>query len=143
MSILAKTLDSKRVVEVEYPDIEGFIIKIAYVTREDMSKMLDRNQKIVFDKLTKQREKEIDNDTFLAEYAEKVIKGWKGLKFKHLHKFYPADISDFDAEAEIPYEPDNALILLQNSTDFNAFLTDVTGDVSVFNQEEKDKNTKN
>ena len=49
-----------------------------------------------FNKRTRQREEEIDNDKFLEGYAEKAIRNWKGLKAKHLPDLLPADISDMD-----------------------------------------------
>ena len=143
MSLLGKTVAVDRIVEVEYPDIEGFYIKLAYISREAMSKMLKRNSVIRINKVSRAREEEVDNDKFLAEYSESVIKDWKGLKFKDLARLYPADIADFDPEDEVPYAPENALVILENSSDFNTFLTDATNDVTAFQEQELEKAVKN
>ena len=54
-----------------------------------------------FNKRTRQREEEVENDRFLENYAEKAILGWKGLKVKHMPALMPVDISGMDANENI------------------------------------------
>ena len=65
---------------VEFPDIEGFEINLRYLNREDLMKIRNASLTYKFNKRTRQREEEIDNDKFLEAYAEKAIIGWRGLK---------------------------------------------------------------
>ena len=89
---------------VEFPDIDGFEIELVYLNREDLMKIRNRSLTFKFNKRTRQREEEVDNDKFLEAYAEKSIKNWRGLKAKHLPLLFPADISAMDPEENIEYD---------------------------------------
>ena len=78
---------------VEFPDIDGFEISLQYLTRDDLMKIRNASLTYKFNKRTRQREEEIDNEKFLESYAQKAIRDWKGLKMKHLPILLPVDIS--------------------------------------------------
>ena len=132
-----------KTIDVDFPDIEGFVVTISYVPREDLVKI--RNQALVykFNKRTRQREEEVDNDKFVEAYAERVIKGWKGLKIKHLPKLLPADISSLNPEDEIVYSQEEALELLKNSSIFDQFITDTVNDLEAFSIKKRETTVKN
>jgi hypothetical protein len=96
-----------------------------------------------FNKRTRQREEEVDNDKFVEAYAERVIKGWKGLKIKHLPKLLPADISSLNPEDEIVYSQEEALELLKNSSIFDQFITDTVNDLEAFSVKKRETTVKN
>tara|TARA_R100001163_G_C5028226_1_gene169206 strand:+ start:96 stop:527 length:432 start_codon:yes stop_codon:yes gene_type:complete len=128
---------------VEFPDIEGFEIELVYLNREDLMKIRNRSLTFKFNKRTRQREEEIDNDKFLEAYSEKAIKGWKGLKAKHLPDLLPVDISNMDSEELIEYNEDEALELLKNSTVFDQFVTDCMNDYDQFSKKKAEEDEKN
>jgi len=128
---------------VEFPDIEGFKIELVYLNREDLQKIRNRSLTFKFNKRTRQREEEIDNDKFLEAYSEKAIKGWKGLKAKHLPVLFPADISSMDPEENIDYDEEDALELLKNSTIFDQFITDCMNDFEQFSVKKAEEDAKN
>ena len=128
---------------VEFPDIDGFQISLQYLTREDLLKIRNASLTYKFNKRTRQREEEVDNDKFLEAYAEKAIKGWKGLKAKHLPVLFPADISDLDPEEEIEYDEEDALELLKQSTVFDQFITDCMNDFEAFSRKKEEEDSKN
>ena len=132
-----------KTIDVDFPDIDGFIVTVSYVPREDLVKI--RNQALVykFNKRTRQREEEVDNDKFVEAYAERVIKGWKGLKIKHLPKLLPADISSLNPEDEIVYSQEEALELLRNSSIFDQFITDTVNDLEAFSVKKRETTVKN
>ena len=132
-----------KTIDVEFPEIDGFVVKISYVPREDLVKI--RNQALVykFNKRTRQREEEVDNDKFVELYADRVIKGWIGLKVKHLPKLLPVDISNMNAEEELPYSTEEALELLKNSSIFDQFITDTVNDLEAFSVKKRENTTKN
>ena len=88
-------------------------------------------------------EEEIDNDKFLAAYCEKAIKGWKGLKVKHLPLLLPVDISGDNGEEEILYSQEEALSLITNSTVFDQFVTDTMNEFEQFSITKKETDVKN
>jgi len=132
-----------KTIDVDFPDIDGFVVTVSYVPREDLVKI--RNQALVykFNKRTRQREEEVDNDKFVEAYAERVIKGWKGLKIKHLPKLLPADISSLNPEDEIVYSQEEALELLRNSSIFDQFITDTVNDLEAFSVKKRETTVKN
>lgn len=132
-----------KTIEVDFPEIDGFTVTVSYIPREDLVKI--RNQALVykFNKRTRQREEEVDNDKFVEAYAARVIKGWKGLKVKHLPKLLPVDISSLNPEDDISYSEEEALELLKNSSIFDQFITDTVNDLEAFSVQKKDQNVKN
>src|SRR5210317_1304280 len=88
---------------VDFPDIDGLEVNIRFLNREDLMKVRNASLTCKFNKRTRQREEEIDNDRFLENYAEKAIVGWKGLKVKHMPALMPVDISGMDANEDIEY----------------------------------------
>lgn len=132
-----------KTIEVDFPEVDGFKVTVSYIPREDLIKI--RNQALVykFNKRTRQREEEVDNDKFVEAYAERVIKGWKGLKVKHLPKLLPVDISSLNAEDDVPYSSEDALDLLKNSSIFDQFITDTVNDLEAFSVKKKETAIKN
>jgi len=132
-----------KTIDVDFPDIDGFVVTISYVPREDLLKI--RNQALVykFNKRTRQREEEVDNDKFIEAYCERVIKGWKGLKVKHLPKLLPVDISSLKSDDDIPYSGEEALELLKNSSIFDQFITDTVNDLEKFSVQKRETDLKN
>jgi len=128
---------------VEFPDIDGFEVNLRYLTREDLMKIRNQSLTYKFNKRTRQREEEIDNDKFLDHYAEKAIVGWKGLKVKHLPVLLPVDISSMDANENIDYSEEEALELLRSSTVFDQFVTDAMNDFEQFSKQKAEENAKN
>lgn len=132
-----------KTIEVPFPEIEGFVVTISYIPREDLLKI--RNQALVykFNKRTRQREEEVDNDKFVEAYTERVIKGWRGLKIKHLPKLLPVDISKLNGEDEVIYSAEEALDLIRNSSLFDQFITDTVNDLEAFSVKKKESDLKN
>ena len=134
---------TETVVDVEFPDVDGFIISLVYLTREDLMKIRNASLSFKFNKRTRQREEEIDNDKFLAEYTRRAIKGWKGLKVKHLPNLLPVDISTMDGEESLEYSEEEAIDLITNSTVFDQFITDTMNEFEQFSVTKKETDVKN
>jgi len=134
---------TEKVTEVEFPDIDGFKVQLCYVGRDRMMKI--RNQALVykFNKRTRQREEEVDNDKFLEAYSDAVIKGWTGLTVKGLATLLPIDTAGADLKEVVEYSPEDALLLLKNSTIFDQFVTDSLNNFEVFDKEAKEQAIKN
>ena len=143
MSKISSLMATETVVDVEFPDVDGFIISLVYLTREDLVKIRNASLTFKFNKRTRQREEEIDNDKFLAAYTEKAIKNWKGLKVKHMPMLLPVDISDMNIEEEIKYSIEEACDLVVNSTIFDQFITDTMNEFEQFSITKKETDVKN
>lgn len=143
MSISQVTAFDK-VVEVEFPDIEGFKVKIAYPSRERLIKIRNQSLKISFNKVTRQKEETVDNDQFLANYSRSVIKGWTGLTYKGLADLIPVEESKVsDMKAEIAYTEEDAEFLLKNAPKFDQFITEAVSDFQNLQAKKQETATKN
>ena len=143
MSKIAGLRAQETTIEVEYPEIDGFIVSLIYLNRDDLTKIRNRSLTYKFNKRTRQREEEIDNDKFLEEYTKKAIKSWKGLHVKDLPQLLPIDMSNADPNEEISYNETEALELIKNSTVFDQFITDCMQDYEKFTIENKEQEIKN
>ena len=74
MSKIASLHAQETTIEIEYPDIDGFIVSLVYLNRDDLTKIRNRSLTYKFNKRTRQREEEVDNDKFLEEYTKRAIK---------------------------------------------------------------------
>jgi hypothetical protein len=143
MSKIKNMIAEQSSVWVEYPDIDGFKVNLQYLTREDLMKIRNASLTYKFNKRTRQREEEIDNDRFLENYAEKAIVGWKGLKVKHMPALMPVDISGMDGDENIDYSSEDAIELLKSSTVFDQFITDTMNDFEQFSKKKAETDAKN
>ena len=143
MSKIANLHAQETTVDVEFPEIDGFVISLAYLNRDDLMKIRNRSLSYKFNKRTRQREEEVDNDKFLEEYTKKAIKGWKGLYVKDLPQLLPIDMAGADPNELIGYNETEALELIKNSTVFDQFVTDAMQDYEQFTIEDKEQEIKN
>ena len=143
MSKIASLHAQETTIEVEYPEIDGFVISLVYLNRDDLMKIRNRSLTYKFNKRTRQREEEIDNDKFLDEYTKRAIKGWKGLFVRDLPQLLPIDMTNADPQEEITYNEVEALELIRNSTVFDQFITDAMQDYEQFTIEDKEQEIKN
>lgn len=143
MSLISKLQVKEKTVKVDFPDLDGFVVELAYVSRENLQKIRNRSLVHKFNKTTRQREETVDQEKFLELYCEAAIKGWSGFKVKYLPELLPADISGEDKEKEIPYSHEEAMTLLENSNIFDQFVTDTMNDLSIFSEASKAEEEKN
>jgi hypothetical protein len=143
MSKISKLIAKETVIDVEFPDIEGFVVKLVYLGRDDLLKIRNSSLIYKFNKRTRQREETVDNDKFVEDYARRAIKGWTGLKVKHLPKLLPVDISAMKPDDDISYTEEDALDLLKSSTVFDQFVTDALNDYENFSISKRDEDSKN
>lgn len=143
MSRIANLVSKETVVDVEYPDIPEFVVSMAYINREELVKIRNASLTFKYNKATRQREEQVDSEKFTEEYARRAIKGWKGLKVKHLPKLVPVDISELDPDESIDYSEEEAFELLKNSAVFDQFITDTMNDYEKFSITRKNEEVKN
>lgn len=128
---LKSMIKPEQAAEIEFPGLEGFKVMLNYLGRE---KLADIRKTCVTKKLVKgQIEESIDFDKFNRLYSDAVIKGWSGLKLKYVSQMMLVEIPEGNSEdAELPYTPENAEVLLRNANDFDTFVSSTLGDLSNF-----------
>lgn len=122
------------VIKIEHPLLEGFVVEVAFISKDKTRKMLEKATTTKYNKRTHKPEDNIDNNLFLSMYSKNLIKGWEGLKFEYLNYLLPVDLKGQNLEDTVEYSQENALELLKNSTDFDGWLSSAVEDVSVFNK---------
>jgi hypothetical protein len=119
-------------VEIEFPGIDGFKVKLAFQSRESLIAI---RKKATNKKFSRSREmiEEVDDQLFLELYVRAVLKGWSGLKLKHLEKLVLVDLSDQpNLEVELPYSEGEALKLMKASVTFDQWVSDTVSDLANF-----------
>ncbi len=118
-------------VEVDYPGIEGFKVKVAFQSREELIKL----RKKATTKKWKGRElvEEVDDKVFLDLYVKAVVKGWTGLTLEALPRLLLVDLTgNTNLKEELAYNEDNALMLMKGSADFDSFISETVSDLANF-----------
>ena len=131
---LATLMTPSKTVTMEYPGIDGLTIDITYLAREELLKLRNRCLKQKFNKKTRQFEEQLDDDRFLTEDVKGVIQGWTGLKYKNLGELLLVDVSHLDPEDELPFSRENGELLMKNSSDFDTWVTEITGEYRNFTE---------
>ena len=130
---LSDLLTPSKTATIDFPGYDGFKVKVTYLAREEMLKLRKKAVTTKINRRTRQPEEELNEEIFLKEYCKAVIKGWSGLKMKYLVQLIPVDEEKLsDMEASLPYSLENAQIMMENSNDFDAWLTETVGDLANF-----------
>ena len=129
---LASLMTPSKTVSIDFPDMEGFSVDLCYLAREELLKLRSKCLKQKFNKKTRAFEETLDEETFLVEYVDAVIKNWVGLKYDYLRQLILIETENLDLEAELPFTKENAELLMKNSNDFDTWVTESVGDLENF-----------
>ena len=129
---LASLLTPSKTVSVDYPGMPGFTVDLCYLAREELIKLRNRCMSQKFNRKTRGFEDQLDEDKFLVEYVKAVVKGWKGLKYSYLEELLLVDISSLNSDDELDFSQENAETMMKNASDFDTWVTEVTGDLENF-----------
>jgi hypothetical protein len=117
-------------VQVEYPGMPGFMIDLAFLSRETLLSIRKKSTKTTFK--NRQASEEFNEDLFLQLYVENAVKGWSGFKLTYLEQLAPVDLKEQDMGADLGYSAENALYLMKNSSNFDAFISEQVTDLGNF-----------
>ena len=129
---LASLMTPSKTVTMDYPGIDGFTVDITYLAREELLKLRNRCLKQKYNKKTRQFEEQLDDDRFLTEYVKGVIQSWSGLKYSRLEELLLVDVSHLSPDEELPYDQENAELLMKNAPDFDTWVTETVSDLENF-----------
>lgn len=134
---LKSLLVPSKSVEVDFPGFDGFKLKLAFLSRETLVSIRKKSTKTSFK--NRQPVEELDDKLFLKLYVAAAIKGWSGFKYKYLNELAPADIAEEDFDKEVPYSEENALALMEASSNFDGFISETVSDLSAFTKNSTQK----
>jgi hypothetical protein len=127
---LQSLLVPSKSVDTDYPGLDGFKLKISFLSREELVKIRKKSTKVSFK--NRQPVEELNDELFLQLYCQSTIKGWTGLKLKYVSQLAPIDLSSQDAESELPYSEENALSLMKSSAEFDSYISETVSDLANF-----------
>ena len=126
---------------VDFPGMEGFEVELANLSRKELVNLRKRCTTNKFDRKTRVFNEELDENKFLSEFSNAVIKSWKGLKLEYLEDMILVDISQQDPESLMPYSEENAKLLVENSQEFDNWLNEVVFDLENFRDKKQGTNS--
>jgi len=133
ISNLSDLLTPSKTASIEYPGFSGFEIDLTYLSRDEMLKIRKKSVNTKIDRKTRQPVEELDEKLFLNEYTKAIIKGWKGFKMSYVAQMLPVDEDKIaNPDATLPYSQENAMILMENSGEFDTWLGEVVNDLANF-----------
>lgn len=121
-----------KAVWVDFPGLEGFKVEVANLSRKELTSLRKKCTTTKFDRKTRQAVEELDEEKFIVEFTNSVIKNWKGLTLEHLETLLLVDISNQDPKKELEYSEENAETLVSSSTEFDTWLNEVVFDLDNF-----------
>jgi hypothetical protein len=127
---LKSLLVPSKSVEVEYPGMPGFKLQLSFLSREILLNVRKKSTKTTFK--NRQPQEEFNEDLFLQLYTENAIKGWSGFKLKYLEQLAPVDLTGQDSEDYLEFTNENALYLMKNSSNFDAFISEQVSELGNF-----------
>lgn len=129
---LKTLLTPSKTVEFDYPGIDNFKVKLCYLSREELVKLRSRCVSQKFNKKTRGFEEQLDEEKFLGEYTNAVIKGWSGLKLGQLENLLLVQDDIPNPENDLPFTQENVEILMRNSADFDRWVTETVAELENF-----------
>jgi hypothetical protein len=64
---------------IEFEGFDGFEVKVAYLSRDELNKIRNTVTRVSWSPKTRQKEETIDNELFIREFVKACVLDWKGL----------------------------------------------------------------
>jgi len=117
---------------VEFPGLEDFEVELANLSRKELVALRKKCTQNKFNRKTRAFEETLDDDKFVKEFTNSTVKGWKGLQLAFLEDLLLVDLKSNDPESLLEYTEENALLLVENSSEFDNWLNEVVFDLENF-----------
>ena len=131
MELKSLLVDSKTT-WVEFPGLDGFEVELANLSRKELVALRKKCTQQKFNRKTRAFEETLDDDKFVKEFTQATVKGWKGLQLGFLEDLVLVDLKGQDTTTELEYTLENALLLVENSSEFDNWLNEVVFDLDNF-----------
>lgn len=141
MDLKSLLVDSKTT-WVEFPGLDGFEVELANLSRKELVNLRKKCTQSKFNRKTRGFEETLDDEKFVKEFSEATVKNWKGLKLSYLEDLILVDLKGQNLEDEMEYTLENALVLVENSSEFDNWLNEVVFDLENFRSKQSRNNKK-
>jgi len=92
MDLKSLLVDSKTA-WVDFPGLDGFKLELANLSRKELMNLRKRSTSNKFDRKLRIFNEELDEQKFIKEFSQAVVKNWKGLKLKYLEDLILVDLN--------------------------------------------------
>lgn len=127
---LKSILTTAKTVEADFPGFPGFKVNLSFLPREEAVKIRKKSTATSYKK--GRLEEVVNDDLFLQLYTKATVKGWSGLTLEYLERLAPIDVSGMDLTSTLEFSDENALMLMQSSSDFDSFVSDTATELANF-----------
>jgi hypothetical protein len=134
---LKKLMVDTKAVWIDFPGLPGFEVEVANLARKELTGLRKKCTTTKFDRKTRQAVEDLDEEKFVTEFAKSVVKNWKGLTLEHLETLILVDIEGQDSSQELDYSIENAITLVNSSSEFDTWLNEVVFDLDNFRKGSK------
>jgi len=134
---LSKLMVETKEVWVDYPDVEGFKVKVVALSRKELTSLRKRCVTTSYVRKSKDMAETLDEEMFVQEFSNATIKGWEGLTLEILESLILLDTTGQDLTMKWEYNQANANTLVTNSTEFDTWLNEVVFDLDNFRSKPK------
>ena len=131
MELKSLLVDSKTT-WAEFPGLNGFEVELANLSRKELMALRKKCTTNKFNRKTRAFEENLDDIKFVKEFSLATVKGWKGLKLEYLEDLLLVDLKGQDPTKELDWSEDNAIQLVENSSEFDNWLNEVVFDLENF-----------
>ena len=131
MELKSLLVDSKTT-WVEFPGLEGFEVELANLSRKELMALRKKCTTNKFNRKTRAFEENLDDNKFVKEFSLSTVKGWRGLKLEYLEDLLLVDLKGQDPTKELEWTEENAIQLVENSSEFDNWLNEVVFDLENF-----------
>jgi len=125
---------------VEFPGLEDFEVELANLSRKELVALRKKCTQNKFNRKTRAFEESLDDDKFVKEFTNATVKGWKNLQLGYLEDLLLVNLEGQNTTSFLDYTEENALLLVENSSEFDNWLNEVVFDLENFRTNFKGKN---
>lgn len=133
MSKLGSYLTNKLEAWFDVEGFPGFKVKVAYLSRQRLSDIRKAATRSKMNHRTREMEETLNEEVFMKAYIEESILDWEGFTIGAAKELMPLSVpAEITDDTVVDYSSDEARSLVENSTYFDGWLSEVTADLSRF-----------
>jgi len=133
MSKLKNYLEKRLEAWVEFPGIEGFEVKLAFLPREELTRIKNKATTYKIKAGFRDKEEEFNSELFVKEFTRACILDWRGLTVGGVSQIAPVVYTtEEEKNEEVPYTQEDAVALINSSIIFDNWLNGAAFELETF-----------
>ncbi len=154
-SWISKAGKSEQVKEFQYPYIKELFVDVAHASRFTLNQIRQLAVEEYTDRRTRTKEEKLNEDKVNLGYAERIVKGWRGLTVKGLDELIPGTLDEAEFQfaeqkkkdaafvilsredilkVEVEFSVETAFEIITNSADFMSWILDISGNTEHYSK---------